>query len=280
MRLVEQDDGTLDVFVRQSWINDAISCPERGRNAIVRPDWSLPNEMTVLGTAVHAGIEHALTNRGSATLADATEVAQTTLTGLFDEPLKWVRMSANEVRWHVDDLIGKWFTTIEPQVAEVIAVEWSFTFVLDEFMLGERTVRVHGEGTADCVTADGLWDWKTSGKPYQQRDKQSSAVQPTMYGAAAVAHKHLEWPVTFRYGVMVRRGKPQVVPVTRSVAHANWLVQLVRPFIRQAVNGGVEYPWIRNDTHYLCNETWCPWWSVCKGAHIAPSDNISNPNWN
>lgn len=272
MKLVDAPDGALDVYVRQSWLNTAVMCPERGRNDIVRRDWSMPNEMTVLGTAVHAGIEHLLSNLDAST-ADAVEVGQNRLTALFDEPMQWVRISKDDIRSHLTKMVPEWRTGIFPTCGPATHVEHKFEFQLDEFDLGDRRIRVWGEGTMDAVTPTSVWDWKTSGKKYSRAEKQSQAIQPTMYAAACVAQGLLEWPVIFYYGVVIRGGGTQIVPIVRTVAHVEWMIHQIRPFIRQAIQGGLAYPWIRNDTHYLCSTTWCPYWSVCKGAHIAPSDN-------
>ena len=54
------DDGK--VWVRQSWLNDIMICPERSRLAVTLPDWRMGSDATHIGTAVHAGIEHYLTH--------------------------------------------------------------------------------------------------------------------------------------------------------------------------------------------------------------------------
>ena len=93
-----------------------------------------------------------------------------------------------------------------------------------------------------------------------------------MYVAAAVANGWLEYPATFKYGVLVRGGKAQIVPVHRNESHTEWLREIIRPFVRSAISLGTEDPWTRNDTHFLCSSTWCSYWSVCKGSKLAPAD--------
>jgi hypothetical protein len=95
-----------------------------------------------------------------------------------------------------------------------------------------------------------------------------------MYSAAMVAKGTHEYPVTFKYGVLVRGGKGQIVPVHRNESHADWLREQVRPLVRTALLIGTDESWTKNDTHYLCSQTWCSYWSVCKGSKLSPADII------
>jgi hypothetical protein len=262
------EDGTLDVYLRQSWINDAMMCNERGRNAILRPEWSKPNDATILGTAVHAGIAAVLEGKGEPIPAALNE-----LNRLLDEPFQRVKYTNEELFDHVPELIREWEKNIAPTLGNVVAVEKSFTFPLgtmQHFVFG--TIRLWGIGTIDCVTDTAIWDWKTSGKKYNAREKQSQAIQPTMYTAAAVHHGWLEWPATFKYGVLVRGGSAQIVPIHRNESHVEWLQEVAQSFVRLFASLGTDEAWTRNDTHYLCSSTWCPFWSVCKGSKLAPAD--------
>jgi hypothetical protein len=267
MKIQQTDDG-YSVRVRQSWINDAMMCNERGRQAIVRPEWSKPNDATILGTAVHAGIAAHLL--GS---PDGVKVAHNTLNELLAEPFMRTKYSDEQLHDHIIELMAEWQRAIEPLTGDVVAVEKEFEFVLDEFMderLGRITVV--GAGTIDLVTTTGLWDWKTAGRKYSAKEKQSQAIQPTMYASAAVALGWLEYPVQFNYGVLVRSGRAQVLPVHRNESHTDWLREIVRPLVRTSLLVGTDTSWAKNDTHYLCSDTWCPWWSICKGSKLSPND--------
>jgi hypothetical protein len=268
MKFTYNDDGSIDAYVRQSWINDAMMCNERGRQGIVRSEWSMPNDATILGTAVHAGIAAILEGKG-----DGIKHGLEELNKLFEEPFIRVKYSNEEMYDHVHELVKEWEKNIAPSLGNVVGIEKSFSFLLDEMTVDDKTIRVHGIGTVDCVTDTDLWDWKTSGKKYSVRDKQSQAVQPTMYATAAVELGWLSsWPVSFKYGVLVRSGAAQIVEVHRNESHADWLRDIVRPFVRSAMLLGTEETWPKNDTHYLCSSTWCSWWSVCKGSKLSPSD--------
>ncbi len=267
MKIQIDEDGTTNVYVRQSWIGDALMCNERGRQGMIRSEWNMPNDATILGTAVHAGIASILEGKG-----EGIKVGLAELNKLLDEPFNRVKYTNEQLYDFVHELVREFDKNILPHVGEVVAVEKSFTFPMDEFILGDNTVKVHGIGTMDCLTTTGIWDWKTAARKYSQRDKQSQAVQPTMYAAAAVANGWLEYPATFKYGVLVRGGSAQILSVHRNESHADWLKEIVRPFIRQALLLGTDQSWTKNDTHYLCSQTWCSYWSICKGSKLTSSD--------
>lgn len=268
MRVEHREHG-IDVYVRQSWINDAMMCSERGRQAIVRPEWSKPNDATILGTAVHAGIASVLGGVGS-----GVKVAHETLNELLTQPFMRAKYSDEQLHDHVIELMGEWEKNIAPTLDEVVAVEKDFSFELDKFddpTIGQ-TITVYGKGTIDLVTKSSLWDWKTAGRKYSAKEKQSQAIQPTMYSAASVAMGWLEYPVTFNYGVLVRSGRAQIVSIHRNESHTEWLRDIVRPLVRTTLLLGTDSPWPKNDTHYLCSDMWCSWWSICKGSKLSPND--------
>ena len=59
------DNVNKIVYVRQSWLNDMVICPERARLGIVRPDFRTGSDATIIGTAIHAGIESVLDGKSS-----------------------------------------------------------------------------------------------------------------------------------------------------------------------------------------------------------------------
>jgi hypothetical protein len=266
---IDFTEKTVNVYVRQSWINDALMCNERGRQGMLRPEWSLPNDATILGTAVHAGIASVLLG-GSNSVA----VAKEELNSLLQEPFARVKYDNDELFSFVESLCHNWEKEIGPTLGNVLFVEKEFEFLLEHYYDEKinKMVHVWGKGTIDCVTDTAVWDWKTSGKRYSAKEKQSQAVQPTMYCAASVDAGWHEYPVQFKYGVLVRGGKAQIVPIHRNESHTDWLREQVRPLVRTACLVGTDYSWVKNDTHYLCSETWCSWWSICKGSKLSPED--------
>jgi hypothetical protein len=125
------------------------------------------------------------------------------------------------------------------------------------------------EGTMDYLTPSGvIWDWKTASKAYYAKEKQKSAVQPTVYTyAVAYERKDIE-NVGFNYGVMVRGDVPkhQIVPISRNEAHHNWLKHSVGGALHSALATSTQRNWVMNDSSALCSANWCSYWSVCKGA--------------
>lgn len=274
MRIEHREDGSIDAYVRQSWIKEVTTCPERGRQGIVRGDWNIANELTAIGTAVHAGAERHLTEGTDA--IGVYDAAMVKWREILEQPMRWVKFNQHESEKQIAKLCDAWWTDLRPQVeGRTEEAEWNFEFLLDEFTgffpglfgdLDYRTVRVHGKGTVDVVAQDELWDWKTASRRYNAREYQESDIQSAMYAAAAVAAGRLQWPVIFNFGVMVRGGGTQIVTVNRDQSHLGWLRHKVRPLVRQALILGTETEWPVNETGYLCNSTWCPFWSVCRGA--------------
>jgi len=283
MRIEHADNGNIDVYVRQSWIGDAVMCAERGRFGIIDEAGSLANELTILGTGVHAGIaadlEAAQFGEAPLTLQRMWAVAIQSIDFEMTKEFKWSgKYNRNQVNAYVPELLTMYIEAFRPLVYDkVVAVEWSFDFILDSYKLADgRNVNIHGKGTADLVTSDPhtpLWDWKTSGQPYKPYEKQQQAHQPTMYAAAAAAAGLATFPMNFNYGVMVRDKKAQQVSVRRTEAHVDWLRSVIRPFISLALAVGTDESWPRTDTGYLCSEKWCSWYSDCKGSKISFADN-------
>lgn len=274
MRIVNDGD-TINVYIRQSWLKDAMMCGERGRYGML-PDyksWSTANELSAIGTSVHAAIEHDLTNL-NVPIDEAVDVALATFDNIAtatEQPMRWVKYNANQSHHYITELYKKWAQFIRPEVrGQIIGVEQGFEFPLysTEGPQGER-VNVYGEGTIDLITTEQLWDWKTSSRKYNEKEKQSSDVQSMMYVAAAEHNNFVTLPAKFNFGVMVRGGATQVVTVDRDQSHIMWLRRIIRPLVRQALWMGTEDSWTVNDTHFLCNSTWCPYWSVCRGAYAS-----------
>ena len=269
---IEQVDGVTHVWLRQSWINDAVSCNERGRHAIVRPTWSIASDSSALGTACHKGIETAL-NGGE----DPFRAARVEMERLIEEPMRrTLNMSDGKLIEEADRLTRSWDKTIAPQMStwgDPLGIEWTFDVEWTTTTIMDRTVVLHLTGTVDYLTDKRVVDWKTSGRKYNVRDKQRNAVQPSVYTAAAVLSGHSRWPADFTYGVMLRGSDDtQLVPVHRNEHHLAFVLRLVRPLIATALGLGLDQPWTLNDTGYLCSEKWCPWFSICKGVDLTSAD--------
>lgn len=271
MRIEEAHDGALNVFVRQSWLKDATICNERGRRGIVH-GWNVPNELTAIGTAVHAGAEHKLTTPTS-TFADALAAAQSTFTDILAEPMRWVKYNEMQSRNFINDLVHAWYEDLQPQIeGDIIGVEQKFTYLLDRWHdpIKGCEIRLYAEGTIDLVTSTQMWDWKTASRKYSVKEKQQGDIQSTIYAGAAwsLGWREPNEQIDFKFGVIVRDSAAvQVVNVERTPAHLDWVRRMSAPLVRQALHIGMEQEWSMNDSGFLCNETWCPFWAVCRGVY-------------
>lgn len=255
------------VYVRQSWLNDLIICPERARFKLSKPELSGPSDATIMGTAIHYGIEQVL---GGALASDMADMAVAHWEQLKQEPYKQTNLDPEKGEAHIRSMAEAFITGILPEVQLGGEIEYGFKFPLG-MMVNDWSVWC--EGTMDYVQPNGvIWDWKTASRPYYAKEKQSQSIQATVYAAALVQQLKTGYPVDFRYGVMIRQDKPrsQIVYLKRTAEHHRWLMHNVKPPVLMALRLGMETNnWIMNDTSALCSEKWCPYWSLCKGAFVS-----------
>lgn len=273
--LVDADGA---IWFRQSWLDTAMRCNERGRLSLVKPEFALAtSDAALIGTAAHAAIAEVLNNElGAAHIGDSARAHALSL--CETEEVYWTKWTLpGQLADHARRCAMAWASTICPHVAPGGLVEHEFRIPL--FEVAGRTVGI--TGTVDYAAPDGtLYDWKTASKKYNQREKQRAAIQPTVYAVAAM-HGALgelpyQYPIRFHYGVMVRgeaAATTQIIDVMRTHAHESWLIDHLRTYVDLADGLGVMRPWPRYEDHYLCNATWCPWWSICKGARLSPGQD-------
>lgn len=268
------DYTTGKVYVRQSWLNDLIICPERARFKLAKPDMSGPSDATIMGTAVHSGIERIL---GGSTTLQGIKQAHDEFEKLHAEPFKVTGIPSVKYGTLIDSMMQAFIDGILPEVVEGGKIEHKFSYPIG-YSIGDWAVWC--EGTMDYIDPNGvIWDWKTASRPYYLKEKQSQSIQATVYAAAAVKEFETAYPVDFRYGVMVRQETPksQIGYMVRTAEHHRWLMHTTRPAVVTALRMGIDSgTWIMNDTSALCSEKWCPYWSVCKGAFISP-EGLSLP---
>jgi len=266
------------IYVRQSWLNDVMICPERSRLSLTLPEFRMGSDATIIGTAVHYAIEQYLhDNYGDYgdDMVKIVEAMQHDARHKYNELLSLPHRNTglDNVENCIDAMVSAWFDDIRPHVTTGGQIEARFDVPLG-FVLDGYEVCV--SGTMDYVAPDGmLWDWKTASRTYNARDKQSSAIQATVYAYAAGALGWVPEPhaVDFKYGIMIRQATPkaQIVHVHRTKEHIAWLRNQVQSVVTMAHNLGTELAWIRNDQGNLCSEKWCDFWSVCKGACVSSS---------
>lgn len=260
------------VFVRQSWLNDMVLCPERARLGTALPQMRSGSDATLMGTAVHHAIERVLQDP-TIDCDFMTEIALCKFSDL-QATEKWKETNINPEKYevYIGSMCEAWLAEIAPTVEFGGHIEYQFAYPLG-IEVGEWSVWC--EGTIDYIDPNGVvYDWKTASRSYNAREKQSTAVQPTVYAGAVAAMGWSDFPVDFRYGIMIRQEKPksQIVRIERNESHMRWLRHAVRPAIGMSLHVGVDKPWIMNDTSALCSERWCSYWSVCKGAFLTDAD--------
>ena len=277
MRVAE--DGK--VWVRQSWLNDIMICPERSRLAVTLPDWRMGSDATHIGTAVHAGIEHYLTHDE---IDNAYGKAHVELERLVEEePFRINSTNGHlHMREYVTTLMDTFYTQIAPHVTKGGVCEQKFGVKLydlpaDTSLPYDAQPAVWLGGTIDYIDPMGvIWDWKTAGRKYYQGEKQRQSIQASAYAYACVENGWSpSYPVRFNYGVMTRTSKSvgQIVPVIRTEQHVDWFKHQVQSVLQSCLSLGLETPWMANDQHGLCSEKWCPYWSICKGSRLSDIDN-------
>lgn len=254
------------IYVRQSWLGDMAICPERARLGHVRPDLRTGSDATIIGTSLHAGIESVLDNR-SKEFGDMLEVVANEYKTLEKTNYKKTNIDEEKIPAYLESMSLAFYNNILPNVELGGSVEHYFQAPLGIDINGYG---VWLEGTMDYITPSGvIWDWKTSSRTYNIKEKQKSAVQPTVYAEAAVQLGLCpDYPVQFKYGVMVRTETPkhQIAVVERTQQHGLWLRHLVRGAVTSALKTGYEDNWFMNDSSTLCSQSWCSYWNICKGA--------------
>lgn len=275
--LLKIDHEARTVTFRQSWLGDARVCPERGRLAVVKPEWNqLDSDAALVGTAAHHEIEQALNGRpvtpGDTAYCWAKE-------NIDPERVRWVKHeSVEEIASLAHDLAMVWHSDIAPLVPAGGKTEVPFEG--DVFEWGGYVVRI--QGTVDYVSPTGLWDWKTSGWEYKPWEKQRWDIQSTVYLYAAsrgFLGDVLPLDTPFRFGVMYKpRSKSgkcssDVVTVSRTQADVDWMFRQMRTYVDLALatDMAISWPLIDNENN-LCSDRWCPWWSTCKGAHVSEAN--------
>jgi hypothetical protein len=270
-------------------LDTAIRCAERGRLDAFFPVRE-EGDAAFAGTSAHAAFEAYL---GGHINVDAIEefardfARQGAVNGVTQDdgtvlPITYKSFSgADEMIYHAGNCARGWVQDILPvlQSRGEFLGDQEVKFEFEAFE--HRGWTVIFQGTVDHVPHYGnvLWDWKTSGSDYKQKDKQMFAVQPSVYGAAAVNGcfgREFALPIDFYYGVCIRlatKARGQIVHVRRTQGHIDWLYRKARTFVNLFMDVGPDNEWPTDEEHFLCSQKWCPWYEQCRGAHLAREDD-------
>ena len=266
--IIDYDKRTITFH--QSWLNDYYLCPERTRRTLLDPAANVGSDATILGTGMHAYVEHRL-------LGEDIEVSMAAgfnaLDHEFSLPHKIVQMNEDQVYTFLPTMCASFEADHLPNIPRGGLTEHKFSIALGEW----EGWTIILEGTIDYVTPGGvLFDWKTAGQGYKQWEKERWAIQPTAYCAAAVTLGLATFPVEWKYAIVLKsplsRPKTQLVEFQRTKAHTLWLREQIWSILQATIGNrdalALDAPWVKNDQHALCSEKWCPFWSTCKGKYL------------
>ena len=269
------------IYVRQSWLKDMLLCPERARLGMKKPEFKTQNDSAAIGTAVHAGIEAVLAKR--VTAKDAPEVSLIRFKELESVGINYTNVNPDSWHNHVLGLTEAWVKDVYPSVPPNGQTEVAFAVPTHQSVNGRE---LWFEGTMDYLHEKGIWDWKTSARKYSILEKQTQDIQSSIYAYAGYKMGITKENSTFNFGIMVRVNNAygQIVSINRTKSHGDFVIQQTMSacatVLAMTDNTGIptDNRWLINDQHYLCSQRWCPWWSICKGAHISEPDNQGENN--
>lgn len=276
------DEATKRIYIRQSWLGDALLCTERGRRMMVSPEFRTTNDSAVMGTAVHAGIEAIV--KGTIDPRDGHHVSVAKLNHIKEtENVKVTNTDPSTWEDLVRSMTNSFVSGVLPEVPLGGKTEYKFEYFSNAFV---DEYGIWFEGTMDYVHPSGVWDWKTAARRYSLLEKQTQSIQASIYSGYVLQSGEseigLDGSIPFNFGVMIRnmKGDSQILRIKRNSAHTMWVTEQATTLVRLALamrdtDGEWNRPWLKNDQHFLCSERWCPWWSVCKGVHIQTKDNMS-----
>jgi hypothetical protein len=275
------DTTAKRIFVRQSWLNDVLMCPERARLAMKNPQMRMNSDATMIGTAVHHGIENFINTSEDVAFAEAeldemVKVSVAEYQRLLTLPYKRTGVDETKILSYIESMCTAWYTNIMPFVEMGGRTEHRFVLPTGTNINGYD---IYIEGTMDYISPSGvIWDWKTAGRSYSGAEKQKNAVQASMYAWAACIEGMVPDPdnIEFKYGVMIRQETPkaQVVSIHRNQEHVRWISQQVVSACTMGVSVGFDREWMLNDQGHLCSSKWCDFWSMCKGATVSDASLI------
>ena len=288
MRIDNNGNGVTKIYIRQSWLGDALMCPERARLIGLHPETRKENDSAMMGTAVHTGIEAVL--RSEIAPSDIAEYSVTAFrakeyTMMKDEG-KSINITNTEPRnWdkHIASMADAWVRDIMPHVPEGGDCEWKFEAKIADVENSLFQYELWFEGTMDYFHPQGIWDWKTAARKYYQAEKQSQNIQSAVYAEAATRLGLIDYDVEFNFGVMIRNASStgQIVPVVRTAKHGEWITEQTIALVNNLLTVDKYMPssrWLINDQHFLCSQRWCPVWSMCKGSYITSDNNAEEAN--
>ncbi len=257
------------ITLRQSWLNELAMCPERARQSMLGISVDTDSTSTVLGSAVHYGIEQCLDQQINT--GDPLSMGDT-ISASMDY---WAQHEINIVRWNhkpgepekiVQLNTEAWWEQVRPTI-HPLQVEYTFELPL----VTDHEPEIWLRGTIDCVqqAPSPIVDWKNPGrKPSAEWEKKRWSVQAAAYTWAMQTEIHGDnEPRGFEFVYLV---KGDVYRTLVDVGPAEWasLVALARS---AGTLISADLPvWPLNMAGWHCSPKWCGSWGSCRGRFAGP----------
>jgi len=258
------------IILRQSWLGDLAMCPERARQVREGVAISTDSSNTVLGSAVHYGIEQCLIDKMDTGVpmskADTLDAAMQYWQSHIKDIVRW-NHKEGEPEKIIEANSNVWWDEVMPDIHPV-AVEYEFCLPL----VPQHTPEIWLKGTIDCIQEAPLpiLDWKNPGrKPSAEWEKKRWSVQAAAYTWAvqAMEPQGFGQAQNFEFVYLV---KGVVHRTYLELGPADWagLVALAHSAGTQIAANLPEWPLHMSGWH--CSPKWCPAWNSCRGRYAGP----------
>lgn len=238
-----------------------MACPEAWRRKYVATEPTTTTPALVFGTAFHACMELAVTERANPV-------------GFWDEA--WAGATAGrDVIWGADSPAHHYNEGVRvlgsPAVQDFAQALQPHVDEHGPWTERKVTLRVPGVdlpiiGYIDFLGADGVpGDFKTAAKAWPY-GKAQAEIQPLFYLAALHQAGH-DVPLRFRHYVVTKtkQVRVDVHEHERTWGEIHWLLEM----IQRAWEGIRQEIFFYNPTSSRCSAGWCEFWHDCRGKHQA-----------
>jgi len=259
------------IILRQSWLGSLAMCPERARQDMLGISKSTESTSTMIGSAVHHGIEMCLQS-----YIDTGE--HTNRDDMIAESLGYWQNNAHEiVRWNhkneeecveiIELNSAVWWDEVRLGI-DPKAVEYKFDIPL----VVDHKPEIWLRGSIDCVQHHPapIVDWKNPGrKPHDDWEKRRWSVQAAAYtfAVASMADGGINEPMQFEFVHLVK-GKVHKNLVECGPAEWASLVALARS-AGTLITADLPV-WTLQMSGWHCSPKWCGAWSTCRGRFAGP----------
>ena len=259
------------IILRQSWLGSLAMCPERARQDMLGISKSTESTSTMVGSAVHHGIEMCLQSfidTGEHTSRDQT-IADS-LSYWNDnghEIVRWNHKNEEECLEIIELNSAVWWDEVRSDLFPR-SVEHKFEIPL----VVDHKPEIWLHGTIDLLQHHPapIVDWKNPGrKPHDDWEKKRWSVQAAAYtfAVASMIDGGINEPMQFEFVHLV---KGKVYKNLVECGPADWasLVALARSAGTLITADLPVWPLQMSGWH--CAPKWCGAWSTCRGRFAGP----------